>query len=224
MELHPLLQALLPLIKGLSEMLGPDYEVVLHDLSDHGSSIVAIENGHISGRAIGAPLAEYAVEMLERARAEKDRNYVCNFLSRTSDGKPIRSSTFYLRDESGKIVGYLCINYDMTRAEIVKQLAKSLTRIAGGAQGIPTGGVPLCADMLEENLRHIRNRARKPLHLCTKAENLELIRTLDDEGFFMLKGAVESYAKEAGKTKYTIYSYLRSVRSPKNKNSTQSAR
>lgn len=215
MALHPLLQALMPLIKGLSLTLGPDYEVVLHDLSSPDRSIVAIENGHISGRAIGEPLAEYALEMLQRAKAESNRNYVCNFLSRTSDGKPIRSSTFYLRDTNGKIVGYLCLNYDMTRAEIVKQLAKSLTCIAEPAGGAPAAGVSLRSDMLEENLKHIRNHARKPLHLCTKAENLELIRVLDDEGFFMLKGAVESYAREAGKTKYTIYLYLRSVRREK---------
>jgi predicted transcriptional regulator YheO len=35
---------------------------------------------------------------------------------------------------------------------------------------------------------------------------------LDDEGFFMLKGAVEALAEETGNTKYTIYSYLREVR------------
>ncbi|HPE37244.1 MAG TPA: PAS domain-containing protein, partial [Spirochaetales bacterium] len=48
--MHPLLKAFLPLVKGLSIALGPDCEVVLHDVSDPAHSIVAIENGSISGR------------------------------------------------------------------------------------------------------------------------------------------------------------------------------
>lgn len=214
MALHPILETLKPLIKGLALALGPDCEVVLHDIADPDHSIVAIENGHISGRALGGPVTEYSLEMLHHAKeSEADHPYICNFLTRTADGKPIRSSTLYLRDHSGNIVGYLCINYDMTRAEIAKQLAKSLTAI-GEEDGdeAPESILPMGSDILEQNLQLIRNHARKPLHLCSKAENLELIRTLDEEGFFLLKGAVESYAKEAGKTKYTIYLYLREVR------------
>ncbi len=214
MALHPILETLKPLVKGLSLALGPDCEVVLHDISNSEHTIVAIENGHISGRAVGAPASEYALEMLHHAKeSEADRPYICNFLTRTADGKPIRSSTLYLRDQDGNIVGYLCINYDMTRAEIAKQLAKSLTAIDD--EEAPETPSSLGADILEHNLQLIRNHARKPLHLCSKAENLELIRALDDEGFFLLKGAVESYAKEAGKTKYTIYLYLREVRKAK---------
>lgn len=216
MAINPILETLMPLIKGFSLALGPDYEVVLHDLKDPEHSILAIENGHISGRAVGAPLSEYARQMLrhaEESQSGENRHFVCNFLTRTADGKPIRSSTLYLRDHEDKIIGYLCINYDMTRAEIVKQLALSLTNIESQA---PADGFPaLCAGMLEDNLQTIRNHARKPLHMCSKAENMELIRQLDEEGFFLLKGAVETYAKEAGKTKYTIYLYLREVRRAK---------
>ncbi|MBN1333687.1 MAG: PAS domain-containing protein, partial [Synergistales bacterium] len=34
MSLHPILKALTPVVKGLALVLGPEYEVVLHDLSD----------------------------------------------------------------------------------------------------------------------------------------------------------------------------------------------
>ena len=44
------LQALLPVVRGLAEMFGPDCEVVLHDVRRLPHSIVAIENGAVTGR------------------------------------------------------------------------------------------------------------------------------------------------------------------------------
>ena len=37
-------------VSFLGEALGPDYEVVLHDLTSEDGTIVAIVNNHISGR------------------------------------------------------------------------------------------------------------------------------------------------------------------------------
>ena len=44
-------------VSFLGEALGPDYEVVLHDLTSEDGTIVAIVNNHISGRTEGAPLS-----------------------------------------------------------------------------------------------------------------------------------------------------------------------
>ena len=47
------MQALLPIVRGLAEMFGPDCEVVLHDVRRLPHSIVAIENGDVTGRTVG---------------------------------------------------------------------------------------------------------------------------------------------------------------------------
>ena len=46
------LQFLLTLAKGIASQFGPNCEVVVHDLAtnDPERSIVAIENGHVTGR------------------------------------------------------------------------------------------------------------------------------------------------------------------------------
>jgi len=43
------------LAKAIAQQFGPNCEVVVHDLesNDPESSIVAIENGHVSGRQVG---------------------------------------------------------------------------------------------------------------------------------------------------------------------------
>ena len=47
-----MLQFLFRLAKALAAQFGPNCEIVIHDLHSHDpeSSIVAIENGHVSGR------------------------------------------------------------------------------------------------------------------------------------------------------------------------------
>lgn len=218
LELHPLLKALKPVIKGLAQILGSEYEVVLHDLADPDHSIIAIENGHVTGRQVGDPLADYAMYLLKASKGAR-RDFVTNFLSRTSDGKRIRSSTLYLRDEKDQIVGYLCINYDMTKAELARGIFDHLLKVSdvNGYSRLPRGEEMPSSfeEILERNLKLIRERAGKPLNLLSKAEKLEFIKALDEEGFFLLKGSVEALAEETGNTKYTIYSYLREVREEK---------
>jgi len=211
--LHPFIRALVPLVKGLSVALGPDCEIVLHDVSDVSHSIVAIENGSISGRKVGDPLTDYGLFSLRRAEtAEVD--YVSNFLARTKDGRRMRCNTLFLRDESGSIVGYLCLNYDMTRAEMAKGLLEHLTAISSPvySEHFGDGLVPAGEDLLERNLRLIRELLGKPLHLLNRAERLEAVRHLDENGFFLLKGAVEAFAQEAGVSVFTVYRYLRERR------------
>ena len=43
------------LVEYLGKTLGPDYEVVLHEILPENSRVAAIANGSISGRSVGAP-------------------------------------------------------------------------------------------------------------------------------------------------------------------------
>lgn len=211
--MHPLVRALLPLVKGLSVALGPDCEVVLHDVSDPGHSVVAIENGSISGRKVGDPITDYGLFSLKSA-ATAEVDYVSNFLARTKDGRRMRCNTLFLRDDGGSIVGYLCINCDMTRAEMAKGLLEHLTTIASPvySEHFGDGVAPAGDDLLQRNLRLIPELLGKPFHLLNRLERLEAIRQLEEKGFFLLKGSVEAFAQEAGVSVFTVYRYLRQNR------------
>jgi predicted transcriptional regulator YheO len=216
MSTHPLLEAMKPVIKGLAQILGPDYEIVLHDLSDTDHSIIAIENGHVTGRKTGDPLADYALYLLKTSNRNR-KEFVANFLTRNREGKRIRSSTIYLRDQKEKLVGYMCINHDMSRAEIAKEVIDQLVSVSGSDTSCEIAReeeMPASFEqIIERNIKLIRKHVGKPLHMSTKQEKLEAIRVLDEEGFFLLKGSVETVARETGNTIYTIYSYLREIRS-----------
>ena len=81
-----------PLVKFLAEVLGEKCEVVLHDLNNLENSIIAIENGHISGRKVGDPLTDLALKIV-REENDLEKNYMTNYTGKTNDGKDLRSLT-----------------------------------------------------------------------------------------------------------------------------------
>lgn len=43
------------LVDFLGHILGPDYEVALHELTEDSNQIIAISNGELTGRHLGSP-------------------------------------------------------------------------------------------------------------------------------------------------------------------------
>ena len=99
-------------MKLIAAQFGPDCEVVLHDWSkEYESTIVAIENGHVSGRKVGDGGSNLGLEVM---RGTTDGSNQLYYITQTQDGRMLRSSSLYLTDENGKKVGALCINLDVT--------------------------------------------------------------------------------------------------------------
>ena len=60
------MDALKQIAKGIALQFGPNCEVVIHEISDKSaySSIVAIENGHVTGRKVGDGPSHVVLEQL----------------------------------------------------------------------------------------------------------------------------------------------------------------
>nr|WP_301951945.1 PAS domain-containing protein [Campylobacter geochelonis] len=86
------------LVKFLGEVLGQSYEVVLHDITEKGAYIAAIENNHISNRSVNSPLTGFALELLKNEEY-KDNDYLINYKAMTKRGNSVRGSTFFIKDD-----------------------------------------------------------------------------------------------------------------------------
>ena len=62
--MDPIMQEYCELVGFLGKVLGQDYEVVLHDLTNMDNSVVAVANGHVSGRKIGSPMNENGLRLI----------------------------------------------------------------------------------------------------------------------------------------------------------------
>ena len=109
--MHPIIQEYCNLVKFLGGVLPSYVEVALHDYSNPDHSIVAIANGHVTGRTLGYPLGGNGLQMLRERAFERQEMYI-RFRGYSEKHPNIISSTKFILDEDGNPLGVLCINYD----------------------------------------------------------------------------------------------------------------
>ena len=177
----------------LGRVLGPDYEVALHDISHRDGNLVAIANNTVSNRTIGAPLTESTRRMIEE-RVYESKDYVLHRLGATDSGKPLSSSTMFIKDENGELLGLLCITFDDSRYRELSQKVFNLCH--------PD-------TFVETNFHFDENRVPDKLTLSQK---MIIIEELDSSGAFLVKGAVKDVAAILGCSQATIYRYLSNVK------------
>ncbi|MEC0121102.1 helix-turn-helix transcriptional regulator [Paenibacillus apiarius] len=198
----PFLQAL---VKGIAAQFGDQCEVVLHDLTlPYDRTIVAIENGHITGRHVGDPGTNLGLELLRGTQQDGNK---LNYITQTKDGRLLRSTSLYMRNREGQIIGSLCINYDITDLTMAEKALKSLTMI-GLQPEVKESFVTNVNDLLDTLIQEAQAQIDKPVALMTKEDKMKLLILLDDKGAFLIKKAGEKICAYLGISKYTLYSYL----------------
>ena len=201
------LQFLFQLAKGIAQQFGPNCEVVVHDLisNDAESSIVAIENGHVTGRKVGDGPSHVVLEALNSDRT-KLKDHVA-YLTRTTDGKILKSSTFYIRDDSGEAVGIFGINYDIT---LMLAMENNLKQFTGTEQETrePEPIARNVSDLLDELIEQSVRVVGKPVALMNKEDKVKAIQFLNNTGAFLITKSGDKVCKFFGISKYTLYSYI----------------
>ena len=201
------LEFCLQLAKGIARQFGPNCEVVVHDLAsnDPASSIVAIENGHVTGRRVGDGPSQVVLEALrDGSTALEDR--LC-YLTRTEDGKILKSSTIYLRDDDGQAVGIFSINLDITLMLSMEEALHGLTA-TGAPQAEPEPIARDVAGLLDELIAQSVRLVGRPVALMTREDKVRALQFLDRAGAFLITRAGHKVCKYFGISKYTLYSYL----------------
>ena len=204
------------LVEFLGKALGPDYEVVLQTIGPEGSGIAAIANGRVSGRGVGSPVTSTALKMIMR-RQYTDQDYSLNYTGMLSNGKAIRSSTMFIKDQ-GRLVGMLCINFDDSRFH---ELSDALLRVIHPDDYLQRG-LPVSAGteffqsdvntMMQELFEEATASLQVPPDRLNQEERLQIITQLYDRGMFQLKGAVPFVMEKLGCSQASIYRYLSKVK------------
>ena len=114
------------MIEGLSMYLGSVYEISLHSLEDYNHSVVKIMNGYHSGRTVGAPLTDLALNMLKRIKDQgissgKDFYLLYSYQCPWRIPKILYHSHFRANN---RVIGVLCINLylDSPLSEVLESI------------------------------------------------------------------------------------------------------
>lgn len=221
------------LVEFLGRILGPDYEIVLHDLSRKQPSVIAIANGQISGRTIGAPLTNVAMQLIAE-RAYETQDWKLNYRGVSAKGRILRCSTLFIKDERGTLAGLLCINFDDSHYRELSERIFALCHPDDyAARNISINTLPIdtgfqdadesggfseqeifyssIASATEAALASVMNFSDLPADRLTKEERLKIIRLMDQKGIFTLKGAVPIVAQKLSCSQASIYRYLSKI-------------
>lgn len=200
------------LARALAQQFGSGCEVVVHDLEakDPAHSIVAIENGHVTGRKLGDGPSHVVLEALHSNDLELEDRLA--YLTKTADGKVLKSSTIFIRDESGHAVGIFALNFDIT---ILRAAGDTIAEIVGTEPSSPHEPEPIVrnvADLLDDLIEQSVALVGTPVALMTKEEKVRAIRYLNDTGAFLITKSGPKVCKYFGISKYTLYNYLDEAR------------
>ncbi|BBI33429.1 helix-turn-helix transcriptional regulator [Cohnella abietis] len=198
------------LVKGIAAQFGENCEVVLHDLTrPYESTIVAIENGHVTGRKPGDPGTNLGLELLKGTVKDGNR---FNYMTQTKDGRVLRSTSLYIHDASGTPIGSLCMNFDITDLKMAEQSLQSLISF-GTEDDVKETFVSNVNDLLDTLIQQIQETIGKPVALMSKEDKLKFISLLDEKGAFLIKKSGEKVCAYLNISKFSLYSYMDELKS-----------
>lgn len=201
---------LLNFVSRLTDALGQTFgkfcEIVVHDFSSPESSIIAIANGSLTGREVGDTLDALGFQLIKNHPASD----LLNYRTKTKDGKELRSSSIFLRDEKGHIFGALCINIDVS--SLLKAQEWLLEAMGSSSTAIDERFEHSVDEVLETLIQNAISSIGKKTADLTREDKVAIVAYLETKGAFLIRYSVERVAELLGMTKYTIYNYLDEIR------------
>lgn len=199
------LELLKQLADGIAAQFGSKCEVVIHDVNAMDRSIVYIVNGHVSGRKVGDGGSRVVIEQAIQADAQP-RDELC-YLTRTPDGKILKSSSIYIRNSRGVVTGVFSINYDVTHLIMLRSAVDEALDMGGSRQREPERIINV-NDVLDELIEQSVALVGKPVAMMNKEDKIKAIQFLNQSGAFLVTKSGDKVAKYFGISKYTLYAYI----------------
>lgn len=192
-------------IKVLAKLFGSNCELVLHSLENLEECVIAIENGHISGRSVGAPITNFALEMVHKSN---NKETILPYYGKGVDDTTLKCITTPIYN-CDKLIGLMCVNFniDMKISEFVEVFSKdSISSIGKDSTEVFSLSVE---EMMFDLLQKVEQSVLQDNSIPYQDKNKAIIYTLDERGFFRLRGSTELLADHLKISPHTIYANLR---------------
>lgn len=203
-----------PILRALATATGPTVEVVLHNLDgadvDLGHTIMAIENGHVTGRSVGGPSTSLGLDVLKNRQKNHD---AFGYTAYTSDGRELRCSSVYFHNAQGDVIASLCVNVDLSPLQQVRSTLEALLPAVPAPANAPREHfgadlVSVMDSMISDAIREIG----RPVENMSRDDKITVLERLDQRGATQMRKSVEAIAKRLGISRVTAYSYLDEAR------------
>ena len=208
-KVHDELDFFRSLLHNLGLQFGPRCEIVLHDFTkEYDHTITLIENGEVTGRQVG----DGPTSLFFRYFKDGAHDEIAPYINHIDDGRTFKSSTTLIKNEQGKVIGSVCINYDVTDVKMLEASLKHFLNGESEPQQIVERFPNKVSELLEKQLEECADLIGKPPGMMTKDEKARAIRHLDQNGVFLITKSGKRVCEYFNISKYTLYKYLDEAR------------
>ena len=205
-----ILESYSSMLDGLSAYLGSPYEISLHSLEDYHHSVIKICNGYHSGRSVGAPITDLALNMLKRV-SDNDYSAIGEYTSYSvinDSGERLKSSTIPVFGENHRLIGLICINLylDLPASEFMQSFLSSDSKELQEERFNSN-----LTDSIAVVVSEVKNQVMHDSIVHPTNKNKEIIHILYDKGIFNIKDSVLQVAEILGLSRNTVYMHLRNL-------------
>lgn len=188
--------------KLVATLFSPHVEAVIHDLRTQ--KIRAIFNP-FSLREVGDD------SLLDENDVYDDVDIIGPYEKRNHDGTLSRSSSLVIRDETGVVVGLLCLNYNLGTLEALERLTQSLLKGNLVKRAAPES---FFKNDWRETIHEDLAAFYQEHHISEASFTNELkrifVQQLYQKGIFDARGSLPYVAKILKLSRPTLYTYLKS--------------
>lgn len=208
----------LPLTQFISELAGPEAEVILYETDKR--TVYHVINPFDEEMVVGSEMRSLERSLLEDRRYEQE-DFIVNYRALSKQRNKLKSATMFLRDDSSQLAGILTVNVNVERlVELRDMLNVMISGYRPYDQQSPSfynsfdvSVEGIVAKTIQEELARYNVAPTR----LSQQEKLEIVSNLDQKGIFLVKGAIVELARFLHTTETTIYRYLNKLSAAKNK-------
>lgn len=200
----------IPVTEFIAEMMGPDTEVILYSVTDR--SVYYVINPMDEEMVVGSGLRSLERRFLEN-RLYDHESFVVNYRALSKHRNKLKSATLFLRGDNRQLIAMLTVNANVDRLVELRDMLNEM--VSGHRPYDNQHGTSFynsfevsVEGIVSTTIRKELDKYKIPPDRLSQQEKIEIVRCLDQQGIFLVKGAIVEVAKSLQTTETTIYRYL----------------
>lgn len=200
----------IPVTEFIAEMMGPDTEVILYSVTDR--SVYYVINPMDEEMVVGSGLRSLERRFLEN-RLYDHESFVVNYRALSKHRNKLKSATLFLRGDNRQLIAMLTVNANVDRLVELRDMLNEM--VSGHRPYDNQHGTSFynsfevsVEGIVSTTIRKELDKYKVPPDRLSQQEKIEIVRCLDQQGIFLVKGAIVEVAKSLQTTETTIYRYL----------------
>ena len=207
----------LPVTKFIAEIMGPDTEVILYSVSDR--CVYHVINPMDDEMVVGSEMRALERSFLENRLYERE-DFVVNYRALSKRKNKLKSATLFLRGDDRLPIAMLTVNANVDRLVELRDMLNEM--VSGHHPYDDREGTSFynsfdvsVEGIVSTTIQKELDKYKIPPDRLSQQEKLEIVRNLDQQGIFLVKGAIAELACVLSTTETTIYRYLNKLSSEK---------